>query len=441
MRTLVDNPESEEISGSSQTAAFRSGAGTGDSRPLRIAMVTTFYPPYCFGGDGVYVRRLAHALARRGHEIEVIFDAEAYEFLSGKSGLESLPEPDGVTVHELRSGFGRLSCLATQQFGRPVFNGRAIQRILGDRFDVIHYHNVSLVGGPGILSYGKAVKLYTTHEHWLVCESHILWRHNRELCDGRECFRCALAHRRPPQLWRSTGLLERQCRHVDAFIAPSQSCAENHWRFGFDFPMKVIPSFLPDKQTSLAPESEPAPEERPYFLFVGRLARIKGLQDVIPLFGDDSPADLLIAGTGEHEGELKALAGNRSTVKFLGHCSSAVLGRLYRNAVALIVPSRCYEVAPLVILEAFREGTPIVARDLGPFPEFVKESNGGLLFRTQAELQENLRCLLDEPDLARNLGAAANRAFREIWSEEVAMKRYLSLVDELLESKACRRAA
>ncbi|HEU0221820.1 MAG TPA: hypothetical protein VFR34_06355, partial [Paracoccaceae bacterium] len=32
-------------------------------------------------------------------------------------------------------------------------------------------------------------------------------------------------------------------------------------------------------------------------------------------------------------------------------------------------PSRCYEVFPMVVLEAFREGTPIVARDLGPYPE------------------------------------------------------------------------
>ncbi|NJN37380.1 MAG: glycosyltransferase family 4 protein [Nitrospiraceae bacterium] len=37
-------------------------------------MVTTFYPPHHFGGDAVFVHRLSHALADRGHEVEVCND-------------------------------------------------------------------------------------------------------------------------------------------------------------------------------------------------------------------------------------------------------------------------------------------------------------------------------------------------------------------------------
>ncbi len=33
-------------------------------RPLRFCMITTFYPPYSFGGDAVYVHRLSNELAR-----------------------------------------------------------------------------------------------------------------------------------------------------------------------------------------------------------------------------------------------------------------------------------------------------------------------------------------------------------------------------------------
>ena len=50
--------------------------------PLRFAMITTFYPPYNFGGDGQAVRRLAHALARRGHRVDVIHDVDAYRMLA-----------------------------------------------------------------------------------------------------------------------------------------------------------------------------------------------------------------------------------------------------------------------------------------------------------------------------------------------------------------------
>ena len=92
--------------------------------PLRIAVVTTFYPPSNFGGDGNYIRNFVHSLARRGCEVEVIYDADAWRI--GKSALRppSSPSPDaqptGVTVHQLQSGWPLASTLLTHQTGRPV---------------------------------------------------------------------------------------------------------------------------------------------------------------------------------------------------------------------------------------------------------------------------------------------------------------------------------
>ena len=62
-------------------------------------------------------------------------------------------------------------------------HGRTIRDLLKrGRFDVVQFNNVSLVGGPGLLSYGAgAIRLYEAHEHWLVCPTHVLWRHNREV--------------------------------------------------------------------------------------------------------------------------------------------------------------------------------------------------------------------------------------------------------------------
>jgi hypothetical protein len=51
-------------------------------RPLRFAMVTTFYPPFNFGGDGIAVQRLSRALVQRGHEVTVIHDVDAYRLLA-----------------------------------------------------------------------------------------------------------------------------------------------------------------------------------------------------------------------------------------------------------------------------------------------------------------------------------------------------------------------
>jgi hypothetical protein len=34
-------------------------------------MISTFYPPYNFGGDGIFVHQLSNELARRGHEAKL----------------------------------------------------------------------------------------------------------------------------------------------------------------------------------------------------------------------------------------------------------------------------------------------------------------------------------------------------------------------------------
>jgi glycosyltransferase involved in cell wall biosynthesis len=402
---------------------------------LRFAMVTTFYPPYNFGGDGVYVRRLSHALARRGHSVDIIHDVDAYR-VGGGTETEPLPEPPGVRTHPLRSRSSLLSTLATHQSGRPLVHGSRIRAILAGGFDVIHFHNVSLVGGPGVLAYGEGVKLYTAHEHWLVCESHILWRHNREPCTGRECLRCVVRAKRPPQAWRATSLLEEKARHVDEFLALSSFSADKHREFGFPLPMRVFPSFLPDEEAADSGSAEaPRPSERPYFLFVGRLEAIKGLTDVIPEFDDSLGAELWIAGTGAQEAELRALAADKPAVRFLGRQTPAALRALYRGAVGLVAPSLCFEVFPLVVLEAFREGTPVIGRRLGPYPEILEQTGSGLLFGERAELRAALSRLLAEPRLRDELGAAGARAFAERWSERVVLDRYFGIIREVAERR------
>jgi len=71
------------------------------SRPLRFCMITTFYPPYNFGGDGVFVQRLSNELARRGHSVEVIHCVDSYRALGGK-------EPRGTSENHLRLSTGPL---------------------------------------------------------------------------------------------------------------------------------------------------------------------------------------------------------------------------------------------------------------------------------------------------------------------------------------------
>jgi glycosyltransferase involved in cell wall biosynthesis len=212
----------------------------------------------------------------------------------------------------------------------------------------------------------------------------------------------------------------------------SQSSADNHKRFGFPAPMTVFPSFLPKSETAATPPPENAP---PYFLFVGRLEIIKGLQDVIPAFRSDIPAELWIAGDGSYAPELKRLASGNPKVKFLGKLPMDELPGLYAGAVAAVTPSRCYEVFPMVVLEAFREATPIVASALGPYPEIVKSTGGGLLFTDEASLHDSLMRMATDPDLRAATGGAGRGAFEERWSEDVVLAKYFETIASVAESK------
>jgi len=409
-------------------------------RPLRFCHVTTFYPPHNFGGDGIGIQRLVRALARRGHHNTVVHDVDAFNVLAKGRDPGPGSEPPGIEVLGLRSGIGALSPLLTQQLGTPVATRRQIARILErGEFDVINFHNVSLVGGPGVFALGDAVKVYMAHEHWLVCPSHVLWRHARELCDGRECLRCVLNHGRPPQLWRSTGLLARESRHVDAFIAMSEFSRDKHREFGFERPMEVVNYFLPDPEPAAAATPASAagdsPHPRPYFLFVGRLEKIKGLDDVIPLFRDFAGADLLIAGDGEYGARLRELAGGDPRVRFLGRVPVDDLARYYRNATALIVPSICFETFGIILIEAFRSRTPVIARHIGPFPEIVARARSGELFRTKEELQAAMQRMLQDPEARSRAVARGYDAYVEHWSESAVIPRYLDVIARAARAK------
>ena len=393
-------------------------------------MVTTFYPPYSFGGDAMYIYRLTNELARRGHLVDVFHCTDAYRLLEKKPPTAEFPNHPNVKIHRLKSHAGFLSPLLTQQTGVPFFKKELTNALSNNDYDVIHFHNMSLIGITA-LKYGSAVKLYTTHEHWLVCPMHVLWKYDREVCVKKDCLKCQIAGKRPPQLWRYSGLLEKSLRHVDCFISPSRFTLNKHLEDGLDIPITHIPYFLPAPQTeNLSSENK---RERPFFLFVGRLERIKGLQNVIPIFKKLQKYDLLIAGDGEYKNDLTRLADDSANIKFLGRLSQKELQNLYRRAVSIIVPSICYETFGIIIIEAFSMKTPAIVNNLGALPEVIEDSNGGFIYNNEKELVDAIHKLAENHNLRDELGNNGYQAFLKFWNEEAHLAQYLDLIQKIKE--------
>jgi glycosyltransferase involved in cell wall biosynthesis len=391
---------------------------------LRFCMLTTFYPPWNFGGDGIQVQRLVHALADRGHRVTVVCSPLVHRILA-RTRAEPPPPHPGVEVIGLEED--PVSLLRTYRRGRPFRARGQIERVLGRGFDVIHFHNPSLLGAPEILSMGEGVRLYTAHEQWLLCPSHVLWRRGGRVCERPRCATCEIEHLRPPQPWRRTDLLERHLGDLDAVIAPSRTSAALHARFSDLTRIEVISHFVPPAPDRPRPAGG---DGRPYFLYAGRLEPIKGVRPLIEAFRGREQ-DLVVAGNGGLRRRLKLAAARMPNVRFAGWLSPERLDSAYRGALAVVLPTRGHEAFPLVVVEAFARGVPVIVHRFGAQAEVVQETGAGLTYGDAGELDEALDSIAADPALREELGRRGRHAAAERYSVEAHMDRYLGLVEEL----------
>jgi glycosyltransferase involved in cell wall biosynthesis len=412
---------------------------------MKFCMVTTFFGGHSFGGDAAYVDRLCQALGRRGHEVHVYYCVDAFNAVRGSHPLREYTPTPGLHLHPLESGYGMLSPLATQATGLPLFKSQALREALDSPgTDVVHFHNISLVGGPGVLGLGtnrRAVRIMTAHEHWLICPMHLLWKYDRKPCDGPSCIRCSLVGKRPPQAWRYLGEIGRGLRHLDALVFPSRHALEEHRRRGIGsaVPLIHLPYFLPDDWSLGIEDEEPELRSRPYLAAAGRLVAMKGFQRLIPMMRYLPEADLRIAGTGPFEPALRELAADLPNVHFKGLLGGAALARLFRGARAVVVPSLFAETFGYVVLEAFAVGTPVVVHEGGgALLETGVLSGGGLGYRSDGELLLALRRMIHDEELRADLAARGFAQRIGEWSETEHIHKYCELIGRYREARGIR---
>lgn len=168
------------------------------------------------------------------------------------------------------------------------------------------------------------------------------------------------------------------------------------------------------------------------------------MQTIIPVFRHYHKAQLLIAGTGSYEPQLKQLAGGSANIRFLGYASGLQLQALYRQAVAVIYPVINFQGfpqlprgagAPLVIMEAFSQQTPVIVRNLGRIPELIRESSSGLVYSTDEELVAAMDQLVTNPSYRHELGLNGYQAYQQNWTVEAHLQRCLALIYEIIATR------
>jgi glycosyltransferase involved in cell wall biosynthesis len=271
----------------------------------------------------------------------------------------------------------------------------------------------------------------TLHNYRLLCLPATLLRDGRicEDCVGRmpwpgvlhQCYRSSTA--------ASAALATSLTLHralgtfgsVASYLAVSEFVRQKHIDGG------ILPERIKVKPNFAWPVKRRHGPGR-YFLYLGRLSPEKGLDVLLPAWGDvDAP--LLIAGDGPDRDRLEGSAPDH--VRFLGPISPARAEEVMQGARALILPSTCYEGAPRSIAEAYAAGVPVIASRLGGLPEFVPEGTSGVLVPPgdPRALREAAIRLLDN-DLSLQLGEGAH----SLWLEAMTPEQGLRALEEAYAS-------
>ena len=383
--------------------------------------------PYCFcpdpvGGTEIYVEALAQNLKKMGVESVICAPAEKTDIYS-HNGLRVRRFALPSAVHDLRELYGEGNFEAARAFGQILDE---------EKPDLVHLH--AFTRGASLLLVREAKKrgipaIFTYHTPTVSCQRGTLMRWGKEVCDGalrlHTCSRCTLhglgldrysasfIGSLPPQAgqfignlglsggaWTALRMTElMELRHstfrqlmeeIDHIIAPA------NWARDL-----LIRNRVPTGKISVSRQGLCATLLQSLthdtkltthdlkVVFMGRLAPEKRAHILIQAFRSDpelkATLDIygIIQGEGsrEYEKKLHSLAGNDTRIQFFSAVPADKVGITLQSYDVLAVPSQWLETGPMVILEAFAAGIPVMGSNLGGIAESIENEVNGILLK------------------------------------------------------------
>jgi len=383
--------------------------------------------PYCFmpdpiGGTEVYVHALAQELSRRSvRSVIAAPGTTTHAYTLGDLRVRRFAVSPSLNLREV---YGLGDSIAAEEF----------EKLLDDETpDLIHMHALSPAISVQLVRLVKAREIptiLTYHTPTVTCQRGTMMRWGQDICDGSlnvaQCAPCVLQSaglprlvaeqvgRLPPAVGRWLGEHRLQggiwtalrmtdlvrIRHetfrelasgVDHFVAvcnwvhdvlringiPAEKISLS--RQGINLrseESKELEKFVP---------SDPAGKLR--LAFVGRFDATKGLHvliDAIRVLPElNVVLDVFGIGHGQASEEYRRkmidLADGDNRINFcMPIRPDGVISRL-RQYDFLAVPSQWLETGPLVVLEAFAAGTPVLGSAVGGLKEIVRDGVDGLL--------------------------------------------------------------
>jgi glycosyltransferase involved in cell wall biosynthesis len=355
---------------------------------LKICLVTNIYEPYQLGGTEVYVKALTEGIRSSGHDIFVITTCPPAKGFRGVIN-ETI---NGIPVYRFYPWNIYWGYRAQEKplFLKPLWHFVdlwnphvyfVVKNILSKELpDIVHINNMGGLSNSifwACKGNGRRV-VYTLHDYISICPKSILLRDNFGICEqGRLLCKVYQVMKR----WSVP-------RRVDLFISPSSFNAELHKKHGFlqNGKYAVVPLGIEMQTESRTLEKgsikNRAQEDCINILYLGQIVRHKGLSVLAQAFKQTKRKDLKlhIAGHGDYIAALQGVLRDCDNVTFHGYVSGDEKESLFLRSDVFVLPSICYDNAPVTIAEAYRYGLPVIGSNLGGIPEMIQENKTGFLF-------------------------------------------------------------
>lgn len=403
---------------------------------MKILMINSFH--YMRGGGERCFFELSDLLRAHGHEVIPFCMDHPQNFPS--------PYQDHfVSFVDFPTELKKPGLMPKLRVVERVLYSREARRKVEDLIaetqpDLAHIHGFIHETSTSILPALKAAGLpvvQTLHDYKIACPNTTFVSDDRicEACKGSRYYnmtryRCKRGSLSASLLATAEMYFHEVFRlyepNIDHFISPSQFLADKMNEHGVHKPITAIPNFLnPDNFTAVF-------EPENYFVFAGRLVRVKGILTLLEAMRHiQGDGVLKIAGAGELEPEMRRFVEfhQLNNVQFLGHLGTNDLADLVQRARFTVVPSEWYENYSMTVIESLACGTPVIGADIGGIPEQVRDGWNGFLFTPgdAVELAGKIQTLMDDRDLAVEMGRRGRSRVETLNGPEIHYEQTLQI--------------
>lgn len=376
---------------------------------MKVLLVCKSLPPHLSGGIQTHTWKLSEWLMHLGHSVTLLTAG------SMRKGLV-VSEKEGRMVIELPYLPGRRMPIAGKWAEEWAFNHAARQwlRRNAQQYDIVH-----LQGRSGFMAAGRIRNVPVVQTiHGLIGVEN---RH------GKVSRLSDRLHQRWATYWE-----RRALEHVHALIAVSQETLHNIRALSVHSVHKtrIISNGVELPRQSFRPEGY-------YFLFIGRLCRIKGIYPLVEAMKRlPEHIRLVMIGDGpERAGLEQAIesAGLQARIQLTGALPQDAVFAYLKHAKALVLPS-FFETQGIVLLEAAAFGKPVVATAVGGIPEVVDSLETGLLVPPDnpGALAAAISYLETQPEEAARMGENGRRRVQSHFTWEKIARQTEALYSEVL---------